>query len=333
MRLIAGDIGGTKTLLQLVEIEGAGQRVIAERRFASGDYTTFDDLLRAFLGAAHDAVDAACFAVAGPVIENRAEVTNLQWLMETVALQSAFTIPRVALINDFYAVALGVPFLADDDMVTLNAGTPHGTAPIAILGAGTGLGEAMLFWTGTRWEVVPSEGGHGDFGPQDELQARLFLHLHEKYGHVSWERVASGMGLVNIYEFLGGRDADGAKIAQLAQAGDALAAQTFAIFVDIYGAEAGNMALRVLSRGGVYLAGGIAAKNVERFTDGRFMAAFLRKGRFVDVMEQMPVRLITNERVGLLGAVEMARRIAVSFRAAQPARNPHPGGDSSLRSE
>jgi glucokinase len=314
MRLIAGDIGGTKTLLQLVEIEGAAQRVIAERRFASGDYATFDDLLRTFLGAAHHAIDAACFAVAGPVIENRAEVTNLKWLMESVALQSAFTIPRVALINDFYAVALGVPFLADDAMITLNAGTPHPTAPIAILGAGTGLGEAMLFWTGTRWEVVPSEGGHGDFGPQDELQARLFLYLHEKYGHVSWERVASGMGLVNIYEFLGGRDADGAKIAQLAHAGDALAAQTFAIFVDIYAAEAGNMALRVLSRGGVYLAGGIAAKNVERFTDGRFMQAFLRKGRFVDVMEAMPVRLITNERVGLLGALEMARRIALAAR-------------------
>jgi glucokinase len=314
MHLIAGDIGGTKTLLQLVEIEGAAQRVIAERRFASGDYAAFDDLLREFIGESHYAIDAACFAVAGPVIEERAEVTNLKWLMETAALQSAFTIPRVALINDFYAVALGVPFLADGDMIALNAGTPRATAPVAILGAGTGLGEAMLFWTGTRWEVVPSEGGHGDFGPQDELQARLFLQLHEKYGHVSWERVASGMGLVNIYEFLGGRDADGAKIAELANEGDALAAQTFAIFVDIYGAEAGNMALRVLSRGGVYLAGGIAAKNVERFTDGRFMEAFLRKGRFRDVMEAMPVRLITNERVGLLGAVEMARRIALAAR-------------------
>ncbi|HEV2721866.1 MAG TPA: glucokinase, partial [Thermoanaerobaculia bacterium] len=152
------------------------------------------------------------------------------------------------------------------------------------------------------------------FGPQDELQSRLFLALHEKYGHVSWERVTSGMGLVNIYEFLGGRGADGAKIAELADEGDALALQTFAVFVDIYGAEAGNMALRVLSRGGVYLAGGIAAKNVNHFTDGRFMAAFLRKGRFRDVMEAMPVRLITNERVGLLGAVEMARRIALEAR-------------------
>lgn len=311
MRIIAGDIGGTKTLLQLVEIEGTGQRAIAERRFASGDYATFDDLLHEFLGAPGPAVDAACFAVAGPVIENRAEVTNLKWLMESAALQTAFTIPRIALINDFYAVALGVPFLADDDMIALNAGTPHATAPIAILGAGTGLGEAMLFWTGTRWEVVPSEGGHGDFGPQDELQARLFLWLLEKYGHVSWERVASGMGLANIYAFLGGGEATGARVGELAANGDALALQAFAVFVDIYGAEAGNMALRILSRGGVYLAGGIAGKNVQHFTDGRFMNAFLRKGRFRDVMAAMPVRLITNEKVGLLGAVEMARRIAL----------------------
>lgn len=318
MRIIAGDIGGTKTLLQLVEIEGAAQNVVAERRFASGDYATFDDLLREFLGAPGQPVDAACFAVAGPVIENRAEVTNLKWLMESAALQSAFTIPRVALINDFYAVALGVPFLAESDMITLNAGTPHATAPIAILGAGTGLGEAMLFWTGTRWEVIPSEGGHADFGPQDELQARLFLALHEKYGHVSWERVASGMGLANIYALLGGGEATAAKIGELANNGDKLALQTFNVFVDIYGAEAGNMALRTLSRGGVYLAGGIAAKNVEHFTDGRFMTAFLRKGRFVDVMQAMPVRLITNERVGLLGAVEMARRIALESAPRPP---------------
>lgn len=314
MRIIAGDIGGTKTLLQLVELEGAAQNVVAERRFASGDYATFDDLLREFIGEAGPRIDAACFAVAGPVIENRAEVTNLKWLMETAALQSTFTIPHVALINDFYAVALGVPFLAGNDMIVLSAGTPHETAPIAILGAGTGLGEAMLFWTGARWEVVPSEGGHADFGPQDELQARLFVWLFEKYGHVSWERVASGMGLVNIFEFLGGGEADAAKIAELARGGDARARQAFAVFVDIYGSEAGNMALRILSRGGVFLAGGIAAKNVEHFTDSRFMTAFLRKGRFRDVMEAMPVRLITNERVGLLGAVEMARRIALAAR-------------------
>jgi glucokinase len=207
-------------------------------------------------------------------------------------------------------VALGVPFLGKDDLVTLNEGTRHETAPIAILGAGTGLGEAILIWAGTRWEVVASEGGHADFGPQDELQARLFLHLLAKYGHVSWERVCSGMGLENIYEFLGGGTADPAKIAELAAAGDATAVQTFQTFVDIYGAEAGNMALRILSRGGVYLAGGVAAKNQAYFTDGRFRAAFLRKGRFRELMAAMPVHLIVNEKVGILGAVEMARRVA-----------------------
>ena len=147
------------------------------------------------------------------------------------------------------------------------------------------------------------------------LAYRLFLWLLEKHGHVSWERVASGMGLANIYAFLGGGEATAAQIGALADGGDELALQAFAVFVDIYGAEAGNMALRLLSRGGVYLAGGIAAKNVEHFTDGRFMTAFLRKGRFHDVMAAMPVRLITNEKVGLLGAVEMARRIALSSRA------------------
>jgi glucokinase len=306
MRIIAGDIGGTKTLLQLVD----GDAVVAEHRFASGSYATFDDLLREFLRTAGAPADAACFAVAGPVLENRAEVTNLKWLMEAAALQRTFAIPRVALINDFYAVALGVPHLAPADTIVLNAGTPNDTAPIAILGAGTGLGEAVLIWAGTRWEVVPGEGGHADFGPQDALQARLFVALLEKYGHVSWERVCSGTGLVNIYDFLGGGDADAARISELARAGDPLALQAFGVFADIYGAEAGNMALRILSRGGVYLAGGVAAKNPEHFTDGRFMTAFLRKGRFRELMAAMPVKLITNEKVGLLGAVEMARRVA-----------------------
>jgi glucokinase len=315
MRIIAGDIGGTKTLLQLVDVDGSRQAVLAEKRFASGSYATFNALLREFVGTAGPPADAACFAVAGPVIENRAEITNLGWLIESAALQNDFAIPRVALINDFYAVALGVPCLGESDMITLHAGTPHDTAPIAILGAGTGLGEAILIWAGSQWEVVPSEGGHADYAPQDELQTRLLLHLLAKHGHVSWERVCSGMGLVNIYEFLGGPDATAADVAERAGAGDPLALQAFDVFVDIYGAEAGNMALRILSRGGVYLAGGVAAKNVERFTDGRFMTAFLRKGRFRELMAAMPVRLITNEKVGLLGAVEMARRIQVSSRA------------------
>lgn len=315
MKIVAGDIGGTKVLLQLVDVSQAGRIVSAEQRYESSAYVTFDALLGAFVKD-HVAgpVEAACFAVAGPVFADRAEVTNLAWTLEAMELGRKFAIGRVSLINDFYAVALAVPILAPADFVVLNAGTPVHFGPIAILGAGTGLGEANLVHDGVKWNVVPSEGGHADFAPQDEVQTRLLLALHAKYGHVSWERVLSGMGLVNIYNFLTGKERPydetlPMEIARSFANGDSVAAQTFAIFVDIYGAEAGNMALRLLARGGVYLAGGVAAKNIEQFTDGRFMQAFLRKGRFQQILGAIPVNLITNENVGLLGAAEMATRM------------------------
>jgi glucokinase len=315
MRLIAGDIGGTKVLLQLVELTAGGHRAVGpEQRFESAAYATFDALLADFLRGASGTIDAACFAVAGPVFGDRAEVTNLSWKMSASALAEAFSIKRVALINDFFAVALGVPMLAPSDLLSLNAGTRVASAPIAILGAGTGLGQAILVHDGVKYNVVPSEGGHADFAPQDEEQTRLFLALQKKYGHVSWERLLSGMGLVNIDNFLRGIDREydetiPIEIASLADSGDDIANRTFEIFVDIYGAEAGNMALRVLARGGVYLAGGIAAKNLRHFTTGRFVESFLRKGRFVDVMRVIPIHVIANANVGLIGAAEAARRL------------------------
>jgi glucokinase len=289
---------------------------VREQRFESAAYKTFDDLLREFM-ADDKGIDGACFAVAGPVFENRAEVTNTGWVMSSDALAKAFSIGRVTLINDFFAVALGVPLLAPDDLVSLNPGTRVANAPIAILGAGTGLGEAALVSDGKQYNVLPGEGGHADFGPQDEEQARLFATLLKKYGHVSWERLLSGMGLVNIDDFLRGisRPYDERipmEIAELAGKGDATANHTFEIFVDVYGAEAGNMALRLLSRGGVFLAGGIAAKNMRHFQTGRFVEAFLRKGRFTDVMRTIPIDVIVNPSVGLLGAVEAARRLVES---------------------
>lgn len=314
MRIIAGDVGGTKTLLQLVEITGSDAAVIAERRFESGKYAMFDHLLREFLALGDGDVNAACFAVAGPVLEDRAEVTNLEWLIECDELSAKFGIPRIALINDFHAVALGVPLLDAPDLLSLQRGDRQRGAPIAILGAGTGLGQAIVtFERDGEWVVIPSEGGHADFAPQDEEQARLFLALHERFGHVSWERLLSGAGLVNIFAFLGGATVAANEVASLAAAGDERARRAFAIFVDVYGAEAGNMALRVLARGGVFLAGGVAAKNRDAFTDGRFVEAFLRKGRFSDLLETIPVDLITNEKVGLMGAAEMARRIALKY--------------------
>ena len=316
MRIIAGDVGGTKTLLQLVEVTREARTVVVEQRYDSTAFATFDLLLDEFTARAGAAADAACFAVAGPVFGTRAEITNLTWSMDATELASKFGIGHVALINDFFAVALGVPLLAPSDLVSLNAGTRVDRAPVAILGAGTGLGEANLVHDGVKWNVIPGEGGHADFGPQDQEQARLFLALLDKYGHVSWERLLSGMGVVNIHNFLTGGDrpydeALPAEIASLADAGDAAANRTFEIFVDIYGAVAGNMALRILARGGVFLAGGVAAKNVRHFTTGRFLDAFLRKGRFRALLETIPVDLIINEEVGLLGAVEGARRLTL----------------------
>lgn len=314
MRIIAGDVGGTKTLLQMVAVTDGVRTVAIEQRYESGAYATFDLLLGDFIARAGGAADAACFAVAGPVFGTRAEITNLTWSMDSTDLAAKFSIAHVALINDFFAVALGVPLLAPADLVSINKGTRVERAPIAILGAGTGLGEANLIHDGEKWNVVPSEGGHADFGPQDEEQARLFLALLAKYGHVSWERVLSGMGLLNIYDFLTGRDRPydeslPAEIAALANSGDRDATHAFEIFIDIYGAEAGNMALRALARGGVFLAGGIAAKNLPRFTTGRFLDAFLRKGRFVDVMREIPIDVIANQKVGLLGATQAASRL------------------------
>ena len=305
-RVIAGDIGGTKTLLRCVEATG---EVSAEQRFESAAFASFDDLFAAFLPSTPGAVDSACFAVAGPVFGGRAEVTNTGWVMDAEHLEGRFAIRRVAIINDFYAVALGMPLLAADDLISINTGIRSRTAPMAVLGAGTGLGAAIVTHGPGGWVVIPGEGGHADFAPQDEEQARLFVALSRKYGgHVSWERLLSGMGLQNIYEFLTGRQAEPVTISDLAEAGDEAAVRTMRMFADIYGAEAGNMALRVLARGGVFLAGGIAAKNVPFFTDGHFREAFLRKGRFRDLVETVPVDLVVDETVGLMGAVEMAKR-------------------------
>ena len=306
MRLIAGDVGGTKTLLRCVDADGS---TLLEERYDSTAFATFEDLLTAFTTRLGDPVQAACFAVAGPVIAGRAELTNLGWVLEETKLAKAFRIGRVSLINDFYAVALGVPLLGQDDLLSLQEGKRDRLGPIGILGAGTGLGEAIVTWVNGVHQVIATEGGHADFAPQNEEQTRLFLHLHERYGHVSWERLVSGMGLVNIFTFLGGEELDPAEIAKYAARGDDRARRAFAIFVDLYGAEAGNLALRILARGGIYLAGGIAAKNQPWFTDGYFVEAFVRKGRFRELLETIPVDLIVNEEVGLRGAVEQARRI------------------------
>ncbi|HUP64721.1 MAG TPA: glucokinase [Thermoanaerobaculia bacterium] len=320
-RLLAADIGGTKVFLQTLEKKDGGWSPVLERRYESDVYPSFDSVLREFL-AVGGPVDAACLAAAGPVDEAKIQVTNLGWIIESAAVGRDFGIRAVRVVNDFYAVAAGVPLLAPEDLIPIHPVPALAGAPIAILGAGTGLGEALVVPSGEHWIVVPSEGGHADFAPNDERQDALLRHLRARYGHVSTERVVSGMGLVNIVTFLRdhepelGRfdftnDAEGEDdlpplIAARDREGNPLARATFDLFIDAYGAEAGNLALKYLPRGGIYLAGGIASKNVARLTDGRFMRAFSAKGRFADLVLECPVHVIANPRVGLRGAAHLA---------------------------
>lgn len=322
--ILAGDIGGTKTLLRLSEAGGAA---IAELRFDSRAYESFDQVVTEFLaGHAGQALAGACFGVAGPVEGGRANITNLPWRIDAAAIAARFHIPQVRLINDFQAVAYGIEALDGGDLATLQAGAPQDGGVRAVIGAGTGLGEGFMTWQGGYYEAFPSEGSHADFAPTDALQIGLLNYLAERHSHVSYERLLSGPGLVNIFEFL--RNHEGrqptpelqaalevydpaAAISHCALAGsDELAVAALELFVRIYGAEAGNLALKVLARGGVYVAGGIAPQIIDKLKDGQFMQAFVDKGRFEELLGRIPVYVVLNPEVGLLGAVRLAERIS-----------------------
>lgn len=320
--IIAADVGGTKTLLQRLDWRDGAWVTAVERRYESDLFPTFESMLREF-GAG--ACEAACFAVAGPVHQQVARVTNLPWVVDAARIGEEFGIGRVVLVNDFYAIAAGVPHLEPEDLFSIHDAPRDRSAPIAILGAGTGLGVAVVVPSGTDWLVVPSEGGHADFAPNDEVQDGLLRQLRSRYGHVSWERVISGPGLVNIltylrdtrpdlapHDFSAEMDEDDlpARIAAESAAGNPLARAAFDLFLDVYAAEAGNLALRVLARGGVFLAGGIAAKNAERIAEGRFRDTFVAKGRLSDLARACPVDVIMNTRVGVIGAASLASKAA-----------------------
>jgi len=325
--ILAADIGGTKTLLQLSTQHGD---VVLETEYVSQQFSSFELILTDFISQEQlkeYQVIAACFAVAGPVSGRDANVTNLPWTLNADDLENQFLLGTVHLCNDFEAVAHGISCLKDEDLFTLQEGEEDKEAPRAIIGAGTGLGQALLLPNDTAWTVVATEGGHADFAPMDRQQTLLLEHLIERFGHVSYERVVSGVGLVTIYEFLRAyHQADenpelrqaminsdaGAAISQFALEGnDTLATQALDMFIQIYGAQAGNLALTVSPKGGVYLAGGIAAKNIERFKLGGFMAAFKNKGRMETLMERIPVRIVLQPKVGLLGARLLAKQFTV----------------------
>ena len=323
--ILAGDIGGTKVNLGLFRREGADLRLVVDAAFPSRRYAGLAEVVREFLSTqGAPRVAAAAFGVAGPVRHGVGRLTNLPWLLHEVELAAELGLApgRLRLLNDLEANAWGLRQLAAEDFVTLNPGDPGAEGHQAIIAAGTGLGEAGLFWDGHRHLPYPCEGGHATFGPMNALDAELFGYLHRRDGHVSWEKVLSGMGLVNIYEFLcaTGRGEEPAGFAASLAGGDAAAAiaraagegtgtrcaQALAMMVRYYGAEAGNLALKLMATGGVFLGGGIAPKILPQLRQPEFMAGFLEHGPMRHLLAGIPVRVVLNAKTALLGAAHVA---------------------------
>jgi glucokinase len=318
MRMLVGDVGGTKTVLALAEILGDEARLISEARLPSGEFATFETLIRRYLDQTGAQTDAAAFAVAGPVHRGRAEVTNLPWVIDAGHLASELGWRSVRLLNDLEAVAWGVSLLGEASLAVLHPGdaATHGNA--CVVAAGTGLGEAGMYWDGMRYRPFATEGGHADFAPATDREDALLAWLRRRHGHVSWERLVSGMGIRNIFEFLcaesgldvtaalaarGGAGDATALVAQRATDGSCeLCVETMELFASLYGREAGNLALKHLALGGVYLGGGIAPKNLELLRGSAFLDAFFAKGRMMSLMQRMPVRVILDSRAPLFGA-------------------------------
>ncbi len=330
--ILAGDIGGTNTRLALFERERSRLRLVATADYLSHKYSSLDEVVVLFLAehAVSGAVESAAFGVAGPVEDGqRVQATNLPWVIDRSVLSAKLDISQVALLNDLAANAYGTCWLRDDDFHALNAGVSRPRSNKALISAGTGLGEAGLVFVDGSYTAVASEGGHCSLAPQHEIEIELLQFLRKKYGHVSWERVVSGAGLVNIHEFLRQRGSAGkstvelghmpqlagldpaARISQAALLGiDPVAGQALDLFVGFYGAEAGNVALKFLATGAMYVGGGIAPKILARLQQGGFMDAFVAKGRFCRLLEQIPVLVILNDRTALLGAALLAARQA-----------------------
>lgn len=321
--ILAGDIGGTHTRIALFDEQSAPRlRMVLEQIYASREHHGLEEILSLFLSNQQVKLQAACFGVAGPVFKGRATASNLAWIMDALSLAKLLKLESVWLLNDLAAHAAGIEHLEPGDLAPLNS-APAGEGNRALIAAGTGLGEAGVFWDGRQHIPFASEGGHADFAPRNETEIQLHSHLAAKFGHVSCERILSGPGLKNVYDFL--RDSrteeepknlkqemaqaadPAALIAQYGLSGKAsLCAHALEIFASVYGAEAGNVALRFLATGGVYLSGGIAARILPKLQEPGFMQAFQDKGRMQALMKTIPVHVVTNDRVGLLGAAHYA---------------------------
>ena len=320
--LLAGDIGGTKTRLAVFQLLDGRLQTIVDQTFRSLDYPSLDALVLPFVAAHGLRLDGAGFGVAGPVKGGRVVATNLPWVVDAAQLAAKLELPTVALLNDLEAIAAGIVALDDDDFVVVNPGTPDPDGNAAVIAAGTGLGEAGLFWDGQRHRPFASEGGHTDLAPRNELEMALLTYLLGRFDRVSYERVVSGPGLHNIYQFLrdSGRGEEPpwlrqelaeqdppAVISQAALAGrSSLCTAALDLFVNLYGAEAGNLALKMMATGGVYVAGGIAPKILDKLVDGTFLTAFTAKGRLSPLPRATPLKVVLNDRVALLGSLQSA---------------------------
>jgi glucokinase len=320
--ILAGDIGGTHARLAYFQAQNGHLTVAAEGVFSSREHGGLDEIVTQFVNSQPQKPDVACFGVAGPVRNGKVETSNLPWTVEASRLASELHLPSAILINDLEANAWGIASLGEKDLVALNRvkGTPSGNQ--AVISAGTGLGEAGLYWDGKSYDIFASEGGHTDFAPRTELEIELLRYLTARFGHVSYERIVSGPGLVNVYHFFRDthRGEEPAWLTEDLAHGDAAAAISRAavsgksplaehaldLWISIYGAEAGNLALKLMATGGVYLGGGIAPKLVTKLAGPLFMQAFLNKGRMQPLLDSIPVRVITNDKIALSGAARYA---------------------------
>jgi len=320
--ILAGDIGGTNARLAFFDVTDGRFRLVSASVFPSHEYSGLDQIVSKFVDSSNLRPDSACFGVAGPVRNGRVEASNLPWVIDSKRLADELKLKNALLINDLEANAWGIAALAPQDLVALNQvkGTPMGNQ--AVISAGTGLGEAGMYWDGKRHHIFASEGGHSDFSPRNELEIDLFRYLSARYGHVSYERIISGPGLVNVFHFLRdtGRGTEpqwltdemshadtAAAISRAALNGSCpLCEQALDLFVSVYAAEAGNLALRLMAVGGVYLGGGIAPKMLPKLSGPLFMHAFAGKGRMQPLLETVPVRVITNDKAALIGAARCA---------------------------
>jgi glucokinase len=316
--ILAGDIGGTNARLAYFQSQNGRLRLVSEKVFPSREHHEFGEIVGKFLHDSGTRPQAACFGIAGPVRNGRVETSNLPWVIEQSRLADEFQLPSTLLINDLEAIAWGIGALGPEDMVALNDVSGPVIGNQAVVAPGTGLGEAGLFWDGNRHHVFACEGGHTDFAPRDELQIELLRFLTARFGRVSYERILSGPGLVNVYEFLRetGCEKESPAVANAMKKGDpaaaisraalestdALAEKALDLFIAVFGAEASNLGLKAMATGGLFLAGGISPKILPKLKGPCFMEAFLDKGRMRHLVEAMPVHVVVNEKVGLLGA-------------------------------